>query len=215
MASVAPNAAHPPLPALEQNFTQPVVEWIREWEDAGGLWKIIVYAAAFFMMIACIMTVVGSPLFVFGAIEYGRQNSAAMLGRELEEARRQARAPRGAIQIIDPQMSSPLRRRTEQVADLSEQLADAQRERDELGRELAITRLEPQVFTTQSLLEEVADLTHLRGDTTGSLTEIARIAGALKAQFSEPEKFIQQISAIETLAQSTLAQVRQEISERS
>ena len=217
-----------PRALLEQNFTQPIVLWLREWEDAGGLWKTIAYASAFFMMIACVMTVVGAPLFIYGAIEYGRQNTAARLSPELEGAQEQVRTLRTALERaeqqrphsgglghslvpIDPNLSSPLRRRTQQVAELKEQLADAQRERDELGRELAITRLEPQVFATQSLLKEVANLTHLRGNTCDSLSGIIQIAGALKTQFSEPKKFTIQISAIETLAQGALEQVKKEI----
>lgn len=215
------------------NFTQPVVEWIRDWEGAGGLWKIAAYAASFFMLIGCVMTVVGAPLFIIGAFEYSRQETLASLESELAEARElraeipelrtrisqleqpQARQPnrenvRALLAAVQPDISSPLRRRTEQVAILGERLEDAERERDTLCRELAIVKLEPQVFATQTLFKEVGDLREFLIELSGPLTTISQTAKTLKTIYSSGD-LANQLALIQELANQALAQIEEEM----
>lgn len=153
---------------VEHNFTEPVVSWIKDWEDSGGLYKIIAYAAAFFLMIPCFVSIVGIPIFVWGSTEYGRQDAVRNV--------RRLPLPGGAgvgAAAPDDDLQQQIDDLTEQNRNLQLERNTARDQRNDFDTRLA--RLQ------QTYQEEHARLVHLESEQP----EMARLRAELKRAAEE------------------------------
>jgi hypothetical protein len=63
----------------EPTCVSPVIEWVVDCEKYGGCWQAMTYAIVFFATIFLFLTVVGIPLILLAAYEYGQQKLAAQV----------------------------------------------------------------------------------------------------------------------------------------